>query len=459
MAMRRTTGIELRPDSCLLVAAARRGEAIEVATVHAIPASDWPAHDTAVTSILRNARRERRLPRRATVVAWGLPETADAAEVTTRAALRPVTDAGFRVARALTPAAALVLMAASRPRSSSGAAIAWLLLNRHGAAIAIVRDGDLLFSRTFDWHYDERASSPKAQLLRRYTLVAHLAPEVQHGVAEVRAAHGVEVDTLVTCGDLPELRSLAMPLIEELGLEVETLDSTEGLRAIGSVTETELAEQAPAIRIAIAGAVAGAAAQPVSRVAVLVRAAAVLGALGLVGWGLYVLQPWRAPGAPAATVPGSPVDAPDRGGVPTTGRVTEPVARPGQPQRPSVVSPGEGSPARDSRPGATGVAPLPPAGPAPPTAPAVPAASPSATPGVEKPAPDEDRATVPALSAPLPRLDSILIDHDRRLAVIGGAIVRVGDAVGPRVVVDIQPTSIVLREPSGRRVVVRLGPG
>jgi hypothetical protein len=61
--------------------------------------------------------------------------------------------------------------------------------------------------------------------------------------------------------------------------------------------------------------------------------------------------------------------------------------------------------------------------------------------------------------APLPRIDSILIDHNRRLAVIGGAIVRVGDAVGPRVVVDIQPTSIVLREPSGRRVVVRLGPG
>ena len=47
-------------------------------------------------------------------------------------------------------------------------------------------------------------------------------------MAEARKS-GTPVDAVVTCGNLPELRSLTMPLIEELDVEVETLDSLEGL--------------------------------------------------------------------------------------------------------------------------------------------------------------------------------------------------------------------------------------
>ena len=60
------------------------------------------------------------------------------------------------------------------------------------------------------------------------------------------------------------------------------------------------------------------------------------------------------------------------------------------------------------------------------------------------------------MTEPLPKVDSILIDQDRRLALIDGAIVGVGEAVGSRVVVQIDRNAVVLREPSGRIVRVRL---
>jgi predicted amidohydrolase len=56
----------------------------------------------------------------------------------------------------------------------------------------------------------------------------------------------------------------------------------------------------------------------------------------------------------------------------------------------------------------------------------------------------------------MPRVDSILIDQERRLAIIDGAIVTIGDVVGPRVVEQIDRNGVVLREPSGLSVRVGL---
>jgi len=56
------------------------------------------------------------------------------------------------------------------------------------------------------------------------------------------------------------------------------------------------------------------------------------------------------------------------------------------------------------------------------------------------------------LEEPLPSVNSILVSPDRRLAVVDGAIVREGDAVGRRVLVRIEPRAVVLREPSGYEV-------
>ena len=53
------------------------------------------------------------------------------------------------------------------------------------------------------------------------------------------------------------------------------------------------------------------------------------------------------------------------------------------------------------------------------------------------------------LRDPLPKVDSILIDQERRLAIIDGIVAAVGDRVGPRVIVQIERDAVVLREPSG----------
>ena len=46
---------------------------------------------------------------------------------------------------------------------------------------------------------------------------------------------------------------------------------------------------------------------------------------------------------------------------------------------------------------------------------------------------------LPPLKDALPKVDSILIDQERRLAIVDGTIVSIGDTVGSRVVVQIDP--------------------
>ena len=63
------------------------------------------------------------------------------------------------------------------------------------------------------------------------------------------------------------------------------------------------------------------------------------------------------------------------------------------------------------------------------------------------------------LKDPLPHIDSILIDQERRLALIDGEIFGIGDAVGQRVIASIEPRSVIFREPSGLAIRVSLGSG
>ena len=282
--MASVTGIELGRESCVLAGVRASGPGTaDVMALHIIEPAAWPTLDVALVETLRSVRRGKRFPRNARIVAWGLPDDPAGNEATVRALQRPIVAAGFRVESILTPPQALALLAASRQRQHGDGAAAWLALNMHGAAIAIVRGGELLFARTFEWSYSTRVMSGKAQLLQRYSLVAQLAPEVRRGIAAVRASRGIVVEQAVTCGDLPELRSLTMPLIEELDLEVETLDSTEGLRAVGKAKAERFAESAPAIRLACAAALTqskrrGSANKSFARVA---AGIAVVAALGL----------------------------------------------------------------------------------------------------------------------------------------------------------------------------------
>jgi hypothetical protein len=510
-----TTGIELGPDSCVLVSAAAAQGAVDVRAVHIIGPAVWPAEESALVALLRDARRQFSLPRNARVILWGAPDTASIDQAVAKVATGPLRAAGFQVDSVLSPPEALALLAASRPRASAEPGVVWLALNTHGASIAIVTGRELLFARTFPWSYDARPMTPKAQLLQRYSLISHLAPEVRRGLADVRASHGITVEAAVTCGDLPDLRSLTMPLIEELDLEVETLDSLDGLRLVGKAKAARLGDAAPGIRLACAAAASGPQAAGGGMNSPLRVGAAAGVIVALVGVGYVFSQ--RASGRPAnveSNAPGQPrpTAAPPSGATVAGGTgnhsaQTSPTHA-AAPALPAAPSSGSGAtelvppPAAHAAKGPTPAPPAPaglrpparqsaaspavrPAAPAPKSPPSAsvavdarratkPVAKASTTPAPADPrtrrtsidpmwlpqsgTPQPPPAPRIRLKEPLPKIDSILIDQDRRLAVIGGRPVAVGEPVGPRVLLRIEQEAIILGEPSGLSVRVELRP-
>jgi hypothetical protein len=444
--MSSATGIELGPDSCLLarVRLGRRG--VEIAALHVIEPSAWPSQDEALAEALRSVRRKKRFPRAARVVAWGLPEGATADDPVTRAALRPLVAAGFHIDAVLSPPQALARLASGHARTG-GEAVAWLALNTYGVAIAIVRGTELLFSRAFEWSFRPPPGGTRGELLQRYSLVSHLAPEVQRGIAMVQASHGIRVETVVTCGDLPDLRSLTMPLIEELDLEVETLDSVEGLRAVGAARSDRFAELAPAVRLACAAA--SAPTQRRRQAGPVVRVAAALVLLAGLAWGAFTY--WTlsrmsdgatVPPIVTSNPPAVPVSRPSgtseqatesraqQPGVGATDTPRDVKAPPPPLPRRALEAPGTGMSAAPETSVPRATVPRPPA-----------------RPPVDRPTP---------LKEPVPVIDSILIDSTRRLAFVGGAIVSVGATIGSRTVQRIEPDFVILQEPSGLTIRVPL---
>ena len=422
--MANATGIELCPDSCLLTGIhPLRGGDTEVFALRRLEGPYWPTNDQLIAQSLSTIRETERLPSHACVVAWEFDNT-DTPEQTIRGdVLGSIGAAGFQVDSVLTPSRALLRLAMTRRRTSPDVAVAWLAINKCGAAIAIVRGTELLFERTIRWNYKPDLKTGKAQALQRYLLVAHLAPELSHGIDLVRAEYGLPVDLAVTCGDLPDLRSLTMPLIEELDLEVETLDSTDGLRAARDGMEG-LVESAPAMRLSIAATIETiAASRRDSIVPALLRATAVI-ALGVAAWASFAY--WsgsRAPSQPReSTLESAPQPIATQGRrEPDRATTPEPSASGERPQQSENASTDGNTVAASS---------------APPQLP-----------------------TVPPLKEPLPRIDTVLIDRDRRLAFVDGRVVAVGDTLGSRVVIGIDRDRVVLREPSGRTVTVRVRSG
>ena len=445
--MASTTGIEIGSNACTLAGVrAGAGNAIDVRALATIEGGDWPSGDSARSSLLRKIRRAEGLPRRAVVVSWGFAEPLD--DGSARAAVQFVEDAGFTIESVLSSPQALARVADTRRRLGSPQATVWTALNTDAVAIAIVAGRELLFTRTFRWSFKHGLTATRAQLLQRYSLVAHLAPEVRHAIEIVRASHGVVVDGVVTCGNLPDLRSLTMPLIEELELEVETLDGIDGLRASGRVSPDRLLEAAPAIRLACTAALTS---TPHGQAPLLngvtfmqeepsavVRVGAAVALIGALIWGAVSFRPlWH----------GVPVKLPA-----TAARysVAQPKAEPATPERAEAPVP---EPKNDSTPVST-VLSVHPEGTTPPPPPTADGRSPSlststsSSAGQQRTVRSDRRQPVP-LAERLPRVDSILIDQERRLAVIDGAVISVGEAVGRRTVAGIERDTVLLREPSG----------
>ena len=482
------TAVELGADSWSFARTSVRSGDVHVSAVETLDPAAFPGGDMLAVA-LRQLRRKLKLPRRCRVVMWGLPDGASRTDPAVTPRLQPLVAAGFKIERVVTPCNALGALGRLRI-SRSGGAMCWLGINRAGVAIVVVRPGKLLYSHSFGWDSSMGAVGTHARLLQRYTLVASLAPEVRRAVAAARE-QGTTVDGIVTCGNLPDLRSLTMPLIEELDLEVETLDSLDGIIPAPPIAD-RLADMAPAIRIAAAAALARGTrtidearrrrARVTTRAAAILRAAAVVAGLAAIGYVWYARSPHRAPSprppaadtsrrtAPPVTpapqdtavAPQAPPQATPSAAVPPassrgnpTGTQAVPPSRPARTPGPSQRSSAPNPPDSAARPRAR---PVP--APASPTRPAdlnslrAPTDKPGAAPAVRAPA-----EPMPALlTDPVPRITALLVAGDRRFATVGeGKIIRVGDVLGRRVVVAIDEHEVVLREPSGVQIRVGLG--
>jgi hypothetical protein len=401
-----TTGIELGPYHCVLVRAARRGLRPTVSAASVIGPAEWSGDRESLAAIARASRSANRLPARARVVAWATGESA----------LAPLVEAGFEIEEVLSPPEALLRLARARGLGTGADAIAIVSVNTHGAAIAIVSGGELVSSRTFDWPLGAPIALGRSDLLDRYLIVSQLAPQLEHLIELVRPVYGARVGSVVTCGNLPDMRSLSMLLIQELDIEVDTLDSIELLdseEAVSSVTAVQLAA-AVAVQAEDpeSSPTAGASAIRSSSAALAIVLSAAWAFLQLPGTSpatpLFASTPAfeLAAGSPLPVVPTLRTEA-------TMGRVDT------GPGAPEAVEPA----------------------PAPPPVPV--------STGSEAP---------PRPQSALPRVDGIIISGERQLAILDGQVVGPGDKVGPRTVARIDRDSVTLREPTGHetRVAIRI---
>ena len=506
--MRSFTAVEIGADTCALaLTSVKRGD-VHLWAADTLDPAAFPGLD-AFTTAVRQTRRRLKLPRRCRAVVWGLPDGATRRDPAVAPLIEPLTKAGFRVARVVTPCNALGALARLRV-SRSGGAMCWLGINRDGVAIVVIRPGKLLYSHSFAWDSSVGASGSQARLLQRYSLVAFLAPEVRRAIASARQK-GTTVDGIVTCGNLPDLRSLTMPLIEELDVEVETLDSLEGL-VVAPDAADRLSEAASSIRLACAGAVARETRsldenkrrrmRRTTRVASALRVAALVALVaGAAYWYYFRIRPAAspaklpAPGARAASVtpppaskptpiaasgtaippaapaipPKSVTSSPGAAGPPPAAAPVRPPSSsapvsgsPTSVLRPPTSAPVSGSPTSVLRPRTSAPVPGPTSSGPQGTLSSSPhrADKPVATSPASDPARRAETTPMPELlKDPVPRVTAILVSADRRLATVGdeGQIIRVGDTIGQRTVVEIDDKTVLLREPSGVQIRVALG--
>ena len=412
----------------MLVRGGRTGSRRTVSAADTILPGAWPEDRTKLTDRLREARERHAMPSRARVVAWG-----------EESSIEPLVAAGFDVVSVLSPAQALARVVRARQVSApAGTAIAAVSLNTHGAAIVIVAGTEVIHSRSFEWPLGAPFTGARPELLDRYLLVSQLAPQLQHAIGLVRPVYGVAVTSIVACGNLPGLRSLAMLLIQEMDFEVETLDSADLLEPGAAAG---FGESAATLQLAAAVASSGEQRVPVhteaaatsddrerddhtssspwmrlSIVTGLQHAAAVAALVFCATWSMLQMtgsSPAVAvfpDGRPAAAVEGLVVAVPPLPELrveATTGRSSVESSNP-------VIQP-----------------------------PAVP------------PTRQRPRATAEA-GTPLPSVDGVLITGTQRLAIVGGLVVSPGDAIGTRAVARIERDGVVLREPSGRETYVAI---
>ena len=108
---------------------------------------------------------------------------------------------------------------------------AYVAIGPFAVACAIVRDGVLVLAREMPWGYEGELGTryPAPQTVDE--LARRLASELRRSFLFFKQGSREDVSQVLLCGALPDLRSLTAPLIRLLDVEVETLDSLEGIDA------------------------------------------------------------------------------------------------------------------------------------------------------------------------------------------------------------------------------------
>jgi hypothetical protein len=396
-----------------------------VAGARTIAKAEWSEDRDGLTGALRKARRAHDMPIPARVVVWAKPDAQSDLDVAELSDLNPILMAGFEIESILSPAEALADLIRARQMDTTSTAVAAVAVNTRGAAIAIVSNGKLISSRNFEWPLGRAFRQARSELLERYLLVSQLAPQLKHVIEFVRPVYGARVSSVLVSGTLPNLRSLAMLLIEELDIEVETLDSTDLLEPnLSALAETVAGLQlatAAASEQAIDAAPNVPAALSSSRQRHIGEAGAAFALVLVAAWAYLqisgagrvvpVLSAQQLAVLAAQPSESSP-SVPDLKIESTMGRVGERLAPP----------------------------------------PASPLVAPTAVPAQ----PPRPVASSPELPRPLPRVDGVMISGVRTLAIVDGNVVAPGDRVGGRIVVKVERDGVTLREASGGEVFVAI---
>jgi hypothetical protein len=363
------------------------------------------------------------MPRPARVVAWEPANAQSALDLAQLSELKPILTAGFEIDAILSPAEALADLVRARQVDTTSTPVAAVSLNSRGAALAIVSDGTLIASRSFEWPLGRPFRLSRPELLERYLLVAQLAPQIQHLIELVRPVYGARVSSVLVSGTLPDLRSLAMLLTEEMDIEVETLDSPDlvepNLSGGGDdVAALQLAAAAATETVAgtfpakVPATITGGRTPTLAVLALALVAAWSYLQLAGIGQAIpllsleqaAVLAAGKADIAPVPSVTDLRIEA-------TIGRIGDTLASPA----------------------------------APPVAPTAAAAP-----------PPEPVASTPPRPPSLPRVDGVVISATRSLAIVDGNVVALGDRVGSRTVARIDRDGVVLRESSGSEIYVAI---
>ena len=360
------------------------------------------------------------------------------------AMLEPLVQAGIRLEHVLTPAAALVSLARLRRSLARPDALeAYVALDESAGALAIIRNGLLVAATRLDWGFVDEVAGRRA-LRPRQDVVTRLADDISEFLYE-GGLDSERIQHVCVASGVPDLRSIAMLMMERFDVEVEPLDSLYGIEAdCLPRTETECREVIPLLRLAWAAAADDRPPldlmrprQFAMRQQNLSRAAVTAGmVVGLtLGWSIQgqvnadpapVARPVRAKSATPLVLPSSGLPAMSAA---TTLTSPPPTLTPFENEVPVPETP--------ARP-IFRVMKEPPAAPRP------------------EPRTAASRPVAPA-ALPDVTVESILYSPDRRLAIVDGRIMTIGDAVDGFRIVDITPTAIVVAD--GRGGVFQLAAG